>query len=190
MNNFFLSSFRILKTFVLCSLLLFMSYSFAGELEELIVKANQGDASAQNDLGLMYAAGQGVPQNYEQAAIWYAKAANQGVTAAQFNLGLMYSKGLGVPQDDKRAAVLFTKVANTGHADTQFGLALMHAEGRGVIQSYRQAFIWASLAATGGNKDASIFRDHIKSKLTAEALVEAQRQTKELAEQIATNKTK
>lgn len=190
MKNSLFTFLRVFKIIFLCSSLLFVSYSFAGELEDLIAKANHGDANAQNNLGVMYAEGQGVPQNYEQAAIWFTKAANQGITGAQFNLGLMYSEGLGVPKDDKQAAVLFTKVANTGHADTQFGLALMYAEGRGVIRNYRQAFIWASLAATGGNKDASIFRDHIKSKLTPEALAEAQRQTKELAEQIEANKTK
>ena len=39
--------------------------------------AQQGDASAQFYLGLMYGAGQGVPQNYVLAHMWESIAANQ-----------------------------------------------------------------------------------------------------------------
>jgi TPR repeat protein len=46
----------------------------------------------------MYRSGQGVPQDYTEAAKWYRKAAEQGDTEAQYNLGLAYTKGLGAPQ--------------------------------------------------------------------------------------------
>lgn len=39
--------------------------------------ADQGDASAQYNLGLLYDQGHGVPQDYGQAA-WYRNAAEQG----------------------------------------------------------------------------------------------------------------
>ena len=61
--------------------------------------ADQGDASAQFNLGIMYAQGEGVPQDYVQAHKWYRKAADQGDADAQFNLGIMYAQGEGVPQD-------------------------------------------------------------------------------------------
>ena len=51
----------------------------------------------------MYDQGQGVPQDDEQAASWFRKAAEQGVAEAQYNLGKMYDEGRGVPQDDKQA---------------------------------------------------------------------------------------
>ena len=54
--------------------------------------ADQGDAFAQYDLGVMYANGQGVPQDYAQAVAWYRKAADQGNAAAQTNLGVMYAR--------------------------------------------------------------------------------------------------
>ena len=44
--------------------------------------ANQGDASAQLNLGIMYHNGQGVTADINQAAYWYRKAAEQGVEAA------------------------------------------------------------------------------------------------------------
>ncbi|MCK5702266.1 MAG: SEL1-like repeat protein, partial [Cyclobacteriaceae bacterium] len=40
--------------------------------------AEQGDASAQWILGFMYLTGESMPQDYEQAAYWFAKAAEQG----------------------------------------------------------------------------------------------------------------
>ena len=51
--------------------------------------ADQGDATAQSNLGVMYASGQGVPKDYAQAVKWYRLAADQGDARAQFNLGLM-----------------------------------------------------------------------------------------------------
>lgn len=61
--------------------------------------AARGDARAQAYLGLMYANGYGVPQNYIEAASWLRLASEQGYASAQYLLGLMYDKGQGVPQD-------------------------------------------------------------------------------------------
>ena len=61
--------------------------------------AEQGDASAQNTLGVMYYNGDGVPQDYQEAMKWYRLAAEQGHAGAQFNLGVGYYNGDGVPQD-------------------------------------------------------------------------------------------
>ena len=61
--------------------------------------AEQGDADAQNKLGVMYDNGEGVAQDYAVAVSWYRKAADQGNARAQSNLGLMYANGDGVAQD-------------------------------------------------------------------------------------------
>ena len=44
----------------------------------LIPLANQGDAIAQNNIGVMFEDGMGVPQDDNLAANWYRKAAEQG----------------------------------------------------------------------------------------------------------------
>ena len=44
--------------------------------------AEQGNARAQFNLGLMYANGRGVPQDYAQAVKWYRLAADQGIADA------------------------------------------------------------------------------------------------------------
>jgi uncharacterized protein len=60
--------------------------------------ADQGSATAQFYLGVMYANGQGVTQSYAEAVKWFRLAANQGDANAQFNVGVMYERGQGVPQ--------------------------------------------------------------------------------------------
>ncbi len=75
--------------------------------------ADQGNAGAQNNLGLMYANGQGVPQDYAEAVRWYRKAAEQGYASAQTNLGVMYSKGQGVPQDYAQAHKWYNLAASS-----------------------------------------------------------------------------
>jgi TPR repeat protein len=61
--------------------------------------AEQGNAAAQNTLGVLYANGYGVQQDYFKAAAWYRKAAEQGDPNALNNLGIMYDNGHGVPKD-------------------------------------------------------------------------------------------
>ncbi len=71
----------------------------AEKVTELMLRAQRGDAQAQNKLGFAYAKGEGVPQDYGEAEKWFRKAAEQGFAKAQYNLGLMYDNGDGVPQD-------------------------------------------------------------------------------------------
>jgi TPR repeat protein len=79
--------------------------------------AEQEDAGSQNNLGVMYGTGNGVPQDYVEAVKWYRLAAEQGNAAAQYNLGLMYDNGQGVPQDYVRAHTWFNLAASRGDAN-------------------------------------------------------------------------
>ena len=65
--------------------------------------AEQGNASAQYNLGVMYRDGMGVLKDEQQAVAWYRKAAEQGLAWPQFNLGVMYANGQGVPKDEQQA---------------------------------------------------------------------------------------
>ena len=77
------------------------------EIENLRLAAEQGDAEAQHNLGFMSVTGEGVPQDYQEAARWYRLAAEQGHAGAQGALGAMYMNGQGVQQDDETAHVWF-----------------------------------------------------------------------------------
>ena len=79
--------------------------------------AEQGDASAQFNLGMMYDNGQGVKQDDVEAVKWYRQAAEQGYAKAQYNLGVKYYQGEGVRQDKGQAKEWFGKACDNGHQD-------------------------------------------------------------------------
>jgi len=72
---------------------------YATAYKEFKALAEQGNAEAQNNLGIMYEYGRGVPEDDTEAAKWFLKAAEQGNRFAQLSLGIMYECGAGVPQD-------------------------------------------------------------------------------------------
>ena len=112
--------------------------------------AEQGDAGAQYNLGVLYANGQGVPQDDKQAVYWYLKAAEQGDASAQNNLGSMYATGRGFPQDDMQAVSWYLKAAEQGDASAQNNLGSMYHAGKGIPQDDKQALIWYSKSAEQG----------------------------------------
>lgn len=73
--------------------------------------AEQGVASAQFYLGLMYEKGRGVRQDHSTALTWFLKAAGQGYAGPQNNLGLIYERGRGVRKDVVRALMWYTIAA-------------------------------------------------------------------------------
>jgi TPR repeat protein len=122
--------------------------------------AERGNYLAQAKLGDMYRDGEGVPQNYAEAAKWYRKAAEYDVYA-QTSLGFMYALGEGVPQNYGEAAEWFLKAAMQGDAFAQARLGAMYHSGQGVPQNYARAATWYSLAADDGNADAQSGLAHL-----------------------------
>ena len=87
----------------------------AESLKETYQKAEDGDADAQFNLGLMYDTGESVPQDYKEAMKWYSRAAEQGNARAQHNLGLIYATGEGVPKNYVLAYKWFNLAAAQGN---------------------------------------------------------------------------
>jgi hypothetical protein len=90
---------------------------YATAFKEWQSLAISGDAAAQQNLGLMYANGRGVPQDYAQAVNWFHKAAEWGIARGQFSLGVMYVYGRGVPRDYFLAHMWFSLSAANGYKD-------------------------------------------------------------------------
>jgi TPR repeat protein len=116
--------------------------------------AEQGDATAQNNLGDCYYKGEGIEQDYEQAVYWYKKAAEQGHLYAQNHLGYCYDSGQGVEQDYEQAVYWCTKAAEQGFADAQNNLGCYYLAGQGVGQNYQQAVYWFEKVAKQGHATA------------------------------------
>ena len=73
------------------------------DLEGIQRLAGQGNVTAQYALGVRYASGDEVKEDYSEAVTWFIKAAEQGSVPAQATLGAYYWAGRGVPQDLKKA---------------------------------------------------------------------------------------
>jgi TPR repeat protein len=113
--------------------------------------AEQGDAWAQNCLGVCYYFGRGVEQSYSEATKWYRKAAEQGDTNAQCNLGECYDCGRGVEKSYYEAAKWYRKAAEQGDANAQYNLGVCYEYGQGVEKSYYEAAKWYRKAAEQGD---------------------------------------
>jgi TPR repeat protein len=72
----------------------------------------------------MFDIGQGVAQDYAEAARLYSLAAAQGFAIAQNNLGTMFDEGHGVAQDTAEAIRWYRLAAAQGYARAQTRLGL------------------------------------------------------------------
>ncbi len=70
---------------------------------------------AQDFTAVLYAWGTGTPQNWENSAYWFERAARQGHAPAQYDLASLLKIGLGIPKDEERAMHLVEKAADQGH---------------------------------------------------------------------------
>ena len=82
--------------------------------------AEQGEASAQYNLGLAYYTGLGVEQDYETANQWFVSAAEQGHAYAQYSLGMSYLDGNGIIKDFVLAYMWLDIAANNKMEDAIF----------------------------------------------------------------------
>lgn len=146
--------------------------------------ADSGWAPAQFGLGFLYANGQGVAQDYAEAANWYRKAADRGDAHAQANLAILYANGQGVAQDYAEAASWYRKAANRGDAHAQILPGDMYESGQGVLQDYVQSHVLWNLAASRSadpvqRADAARRRDLVAAKMSTAQIADAQRLARE-----------
>lgn len=104
--------------------------------------------------GQMAFDGNGVEQDYVQAANWYKMAAEQGSARAQHNLALMYENGYGVTRNLREAAKWYRMAADQGNAGSQNNLAALYEIGEGVLQDEAIALALYRQAAKGGDENA------------------------------------
>lgn len=121
--------------FLTVSLIVFLGVAQAGPLEDarsaymrgdyatamalLKPLADEGQAKAQYNVGLMYNLGQGVPQNYPEALKWFNRSAEKGDAQAMYGLATMFGRGEGVPQNYVQAHMWYNLAASRFPADQQ-----------------------------------------------------------------------
>jgi uncharacterized protein len=156
--------------------------------------AEQGDPSAQAELGYLFAVGLGVAQDDKAAAHWYQQAALQNITHASMAMAAMYALGRGVPRDDQaafywllhsrnlqlladayacglgivqdfeHARQLYEIEADRGNRDTQYQLGTMYLNGCGIPLNDELAHKWFEKAANHGHPEAQIAMSEMNNR--------------------------
>ena len=78
--------------------------------------AKHGYTPAMNNVGLLYAQGNGVKQDYEEAFKWWMRAAERGDAWAMNAVGDLYENGQGVPRNYELALSWYKEAAREGDA--------------------------------------------------------------------------
>ena len=121
------------------------------EIVELYKKAaEQGDVSAQNNLGDCYRYGIGVEEDEYKAFGLYTKAAKQGYALAIYNIGNCCEHGIGSRYDMKEAIVWYESATKKGYAPAQDKLGDCYYFGQGVEEDKKKAFEWYKKGAEQG----------------------------------------
>jgi TPR repeat protein len=139
------------------------------------IAADQGHASAQTNLGIMYANGRGVPKNDTEAVRWYRMAADQGNANAQTILGTMYELGLGVPQNYAEAVRWYRMAADQDLEAAQSILGLMYKDGQGVPQDSVEAYKWLQLSAHQGQSSNYDLIESLLDWMSPDEIAEGER---------------
>ena len=87
---------------------------FQEAMKELWPAARSGNAEAEELIGVMYALGLGVEQDYVRAFDWYLRAAMKGHAGAQSGVGWYYEVGLGIPEPDLVRAYMWYALSAIG----------------------------------------------------------------------------
>ncbi len=155
------------------ALLAYNKADFATALRIFRPLAERGHITAEYVIGLMYANGQGLPQDYSKALEWHRKAAEQGEAKAQFSVGVMYFKGLGTKVDRKEAFKWYRRAAEQGEPTAQYNLGAMYAKGEAVPRDPVTADMWLILAATARIRAAPAAEKQIAKSMSPAQRAEA-----------------
>ncbi|KAF9148029.1 hypothetical protein BG015_010273 [Linnemannia schmuckeri] len=159
--------------------------NYAKCIEYYLLAVEQGNATAQHNLGRLYYDGavdngQGsgsVMVDYKRAMELLKKSTQQGEKHSQYIVGFMYRHAQGVDQNFLAALFWFRKSAAQGYALAQYNIGILYQFGLGVAKDLRIAFEWLLKAAEQGldkaeysvgelydyGKDGLLEQDHTKA---------------------------
>lgn len=125
------------------------------------IGAEAGDAESQCWLGSLFANGEGVNVDDEQALHWYLAAAGQGNHMAQANTGAFLFMGRGTAKNPTEAVKWLTEAANGADLNGLFNLAVLYAKGEGVEADLGKAASLYQRAAELGHYPSQSRLGHI-----------------------------
>lgn len=140
-------------------------------IQAIYNKAKDGNADAQNTVGVWYYEGRHkLPVNYQEATKWWSRSAKQGNVLATGNLGICYAEGHGVAQNYDKATSLLNKSLKSGQNKALFDkcvkladdnkmfyclyVAKCYIDGIGTGKDLNRAISYYEKAANLGSTDA------------------------------------
>jgi TPR repeat protein len=137
-------------------------------LKILTDDADNGDAKAQLNLGIMLRFGLGVPKDEKEAAKWYRLAAKNSIDQEKASIYELAKHN--VPQ----ALKILTDHAERGVVVAQYYLGMMHAKGQGITRDYVLAHMWYSLSGLQRHEGATSQIIFLEKRMSPQQIVQAQ----------------
>ena len=128
-------------------------------MEELMQKAEAGDAEAQLLLGMAYYKGNRIEKSQVKALKWWTKAAEQGVEDADYCLGCIYfdKKKFSIAYKCYLKAIKDPLINEAG-----FQLGVIYENGLGVEIDKDKAIEYYKMGAAGLNMASNLSTDALK----------------------------
>lgn len=123
----------------------------ASQIDSIRYKAEHGDVKYQYAYGVCFEKGWGVEQDWNEAIVWYNKAAQQNNGPALNSLGNCYRMGYGVSADPKKAFEWYQKGAAEKDGQAMLNLGNCYYYGMGTKKDETTAISWWENAAEAGN---------------------------------------
>jgi TPR repeat protein len=118
--------------------------------------ADQGLATAQATLGMIYFTGIGVPRDPKEAIAWCSKAARKRLPLGMFYLGMAYSSGDGIPRNNDFSNRWIRAAAEKGLVMAQLTLGMKLSLGDGIERNLDHGVQWLRQAANAGSAEAAL----------------------------------
>jgi TPR repeat protein len=144
-------------------------------IRTLLPFAQDGDATAQYYVGLMYLKGQGVPKDDASAVEWLRKSADAGNAYARTYMGAINRRGEIVPRNYQEAMRWYLLAAKQNFKNAQYSIALMYYQGWGVNKDVKQAHVWAVIASSEGEPTFTRFRVQLERQLSDSEIAEGRK---------------
>jgi hypothetical protein len=119
--------------------------------DEIVKKAESGDAGAQAMLASFYFSGSGLERNVEKAFQWSEKSAGQNNPEGLVLYGILLMEGIGTQKNERMGFEQIKKAADLKYVTAQVTLGNCLFNGTGTTKDYVEAAKWFEKAAQAGN---------------------------------------
>ncbi|MBQ8603976.1 MAG: sel1 repeat family protein [Oscillospiraceae bacterium] len=89
--------------------------------------------------------------DYQQALVFFEKAAKLGRASSRYNCAIMYDAGKGTAANKEKSLYWYEKAAELGNVDAQFKCGVMYNKGEGVAKNIEKSLYWFEKAAEQGD---------------------------------------